>query len=130
MDIDVAIFLAKLIGVFCLVMGVSMLKRNMMMDVFRELSRQRALSCVMGVLMLILGLLVTLMHTKWEDPLTILITLIGWGILFEAAVFIFSSKDTVAKYMNTLENKIIYYLIALGYFLAGSYLSYNGFFVQ
>jgi len=127
MDIDATIFLSKLIGIFCLVMGVSMLKRDMMMEVFRELSRQRALSYVMGVLMLILGLLVTLTHTKWGNPPSMIITLLGWGILLESAFFLFSSRETVAKYMNMIENKTVYFLIALGYFLVGVYLSYNGF---
>lgn len=127
MNIGATIFLAKLIGVFCLIMGSSMIKRNMMMDVFRELSRQRALSYVMGVLMLIMGLLVTLTHTKWENSLTTLITLIGWGIFFEAMVFLFSAKEAVARYVNALENKLVYYFIALGYLLIGAYLFYNGF---
>ena len=126
---DATIFLSKLIGIFCLVMASSMLKRDTMMEVFRELSHQRALSYVMGVLMLILGLLLTLTHTKWGNPPSAVITLLGWGVLLEAVVFLFSSKETVAKYVNTLENKTVYYLIALGYFLIGAYLSYNGFMV-
>ena len=126
---DATIFLSKLIGIFCLVMASSMLKRDTMMEVFRELSHQRALSYVMGVLMLILGLFVTLTHTKWGNPPSTVITLLGWGVLLEAVVFLFSSKETVAKYVNTLENKTVYYLIALGYFLIGAYLSYSGFVV-
>ena len=110
MDTDITIFLSKLIGIFCLVMASSMLKRDIMMEVFRELSRQRALSYVMGVLMLIFGLLLTLAHTKWGNPPSIVITLLGWGIFLEVAVFLFSSKEIVAKYVNTLENKTVYYL--------------------
>jgi len=129
MAIDTTIFLSKLIGIFCLVMGASMLKRDMMMEVFRELSRERPLSYVMGVLMLILGLLVTLTHARWGNPLSIVITLLGWGILLESALFLFCSKKVVAKYVNTLENKTVYYLIVLGYLFVGAYLSYNGFVV-
>lgn len=127
MDIGTTIFLAKLIGVFSLVMGASMLKRNMMIEVFRELSRQRALSCVMGVLMLLIGLLVILVHTKWETIPATVITLLGWGVLLESTVFLFSSQEVVARYVSTLENKVLYYLITCGYFLLGLYLSYVGF---
>ena len=94
MEIGITLFLAKLIGIFCLVMGASMLKRDAMMEIFRELSRQRALSYVMGVLMLILGLLLTLTHTKWGNPPSAVITLLGWGVLLEAVVFLFSSKES------------------------------------
>ncbi len=129
MGVDTTIFLAKLIGIFSLVMGASMLKRDMMMEVFRELSHQRALSYVMGVLMLLQGLLLTLVHTKWGSSLAIFITLLGWGILLEAALFLFSSSGAVLQHINRMENKTLYYFIALVYFLVGAYLSYNGFVV-
>lgn len=124
---DTTIFLAKLIGIFCLVMGTSMLRRNTMMEVFRELSQTRALSYVMGVIMLILGLLIILSHSNWENALAIVITLLGWGVLIEATVFLFFPKETMAKYINALENQTIYYLIVLGYVAVGAYLFYNGF---
>jgi hypothetical protein len=127
MDIDVTIFLSRLVGIFCLVMGASMLRRDAMMEIFRELSRQRALPHIMGVLMLLLGLITILAHTKWESYPAMLITLLGWGVCFEATVFLFASKEMVAKYLSTLENKTVYYLIALGYLLVGGYLAYSGF---
>jgi len=124
---ETTIFLSRLIGLFCLVMGASMLKRNMMMDIFHELARQRSLSYVMGVLMLVMGLLLALTHTTWNSALEIVITLIGWGILAEAAKHLFSSKESVARYMGMLENKKIYYLIAVGYLTLGAYLAFQGF---
>ncbi len=126
---DATILLSKLIGIFCLTMAASMLNRSKMTSVFKELANQHALSCVMGVLMLILGLIIISTHTKWESYPAILITSLGWGICFESILFLFSSKETLAKYMNMMENTIVYYLITLGYFLIGIYLSYNGFVV-
>jgi len=127
---DTTIFLAKLIEVFCLVMGASMLRRNTIMEVFRELSQTRAFSYVMGVIMLILGLLITLSRSNWENALAIVITLLGWGVLLEAMVFLFLPKELLAKkYINLLENKTLYYLIAFGYLVLGAYLFYNGFVV-
>ncbi len=124
------ILLSKLIGIFCLAMGASMLNRNKMTSVFKEMANQHALSCVMGVLMLILGLILTLNHTSWESYPAILITLIGWWICFESVAFLFLSKETLAKYMTMMENTTVYYLVTLGYFLIGAYLSYSGFVTQ
>lgn len=124
---DTTIFLAKLIGIFCLVMGFSMFKREMMMEVFRELSRQRALSYAIGVWMLIVGLLIVLVHTTWETITASIITIFGWSVLLEAMVFLFASKEKVSKYLNTLENNNVYYAIAAGYMVLGAYLAYNGF---
>lgn len=100
------------------------------MEVFRELSQTRAFSYVMGVIMLILGLLITLSRSNWENALAIVITLLGWGVLLEAMVFLFLPKELLAKkYINLLENKTLYYLIAFGYLVLGAYLFYNGFVV-
>ncbi len=118
---DISIFLAKVIGIFCLVMSISMFKRNMIMDVFREVSGRRALSYIIGVWMLIVGLLI-ISITKWD-----IITLLGWGILFEALFFLFASKEKASRYLNALENKALYYAIVAAYLILGIYLTLYGF---
>lgn len=107
-----------------------MLRRETMMEIFREVSRQRALSFVMGAVMLLVGLTITISHAKWDNVLEKVITVLGFGILAESCVFLFSSKEFAAWYVNTLENKITYYAISIGYFILGAYLSYNGFTFQ
>ena len=126
MDIT-TIFLARVIGVYCLVMGASMFKRDMLMEVFRKLSSDRPLSYILGVLMFIFGLLLSFSHINFGTTLATIITLLGWGILLESAIFLFSSAKTASRYLLTLENKAIYYVIAIGYILLGAHLSYNGF---
>ncbi len=127
---DTTILFSKLIGIFCLVMGVSMLNRSKMTSVFKELSNQHALSCVMGVIMLILGLIITLTHSRWETYPEKLITIIGWWVCLESIVFLFISKETLAQWLNMMENKNVYYLVTFGYFLLGVCLAYNGFIVK
>lgn len=125
---DTTIFLAQLIGVYCLVIGSSMaLKRTMLMGIFQELFGGRALSYVMGVLTLILGLLLVLTHTMWEGPPAVVITLIGWGVLAEALAFLFFSRETLARSLELLKRNNIYYGIALVYLVLGVYLVYSGF---
>lgn len=125
---ETTLFLAKVIGFFCIVMGASMLRRTMLLAIFRELLSQRALSYVMGVVMLILGLLITLVHSATGTLLQAFITVLGWGILVESAVFLFASEAMIKKYLKTLENKATYYAIAFGYLFLGTYLVYSGFF--
>ena len=107
-----------------------MLKRSMLMKIFRAVARERALSYVMGVLMLIMGLLIVLTHLKGGTILTTVITFLGWGVLFEAGIFLFSSAETLAKYLNTLENKKVYYIIMAGYLFLGMFLFYGGFLMR
>jgi len=125
---DTSLFLAQLIGLYSIVVGLSMLtKRKMLMDIFQELFSTRALSYVMGVLMLVMGLLLTLTHTIWQGTLSIGITVIGWFVLVEAIIFLFSSQKTLAKALITLNNTKIYYAISIVYLVLGVYLVYSGF---
>lgn len=126
---ETTLFLARLTGIYCLVMGASMLKRNMMMEIFRDIARQRALTYIMGALMLLLGLYIVLAHTKWDSAPAVVVTLLGWEVVAESFVFLFASKEQVAKYIHTLENALTYYLITAGYLIIGAYLIYNGFFL-
>lgn len=126
---EATLFLARLIGIYCLVMGASMLKRDMMMEIFREVARQRAITYIMGALMLLLGLCVVLTHTRWNSALAVVVTVLGWEVVAESFVFLFASKEQVVKYIHTLENAMTYYIITAGYLIIGAYLIYNGFFL-
>ncbi len=127
---ETTLLLSRVLGIYCLVMGAAMLRRGQMMNIFREVARQRALSFMMGALMLLIGLTITTLHAKWNSALEKTISLLGFGILAESCVFLFSSKEFAAWYVNTLENKITYYVITAGYFILGAYLSCNGFVLQ
>ena len=125
---DISFFLAQLIGLYSIVIGLSMLiKRKMLMDIFQEIFSTRALSYVMGVLMLIMGLLLVLTHTVWQVTLSIVITVIGWFVLVEAVIFLFSSQKTLAKALIALNNTKIYYAISTVYLALGAYLVYSSF---
>ena len=125
---ETSIFLAQLIGVFSLVMGFSMLvKRKMLISIFHELSDSRALSYILGTLIFLLGLLVILNHNVWVLNPRIIITIIGWVILIEGGSYLFVSKEAFRKYLAFLDNRKIYYIIAIGYLILGSYLAYFGF---
>jgi uncharacterized membrane protein YkgB len=124
---ETSIFLAQLMGTFSLVMGLSMLaKQKMLISIFHELSDSRALSYILGTLEFLLGLLVIFNHNAWELSPRIVITLVGWVILIEGGSFLFVSKETLRKYLAFLDNSKIYYTIAAGYLILGSYLIYFG----
>jgi uncharacterized membrane protein HdeD (DUF308 family) len=124
---ETSIFLAQLMGIFSLAMGFSMLaKRKMLISIFHELSDSRALSYILGTLMFLLGLLVILNHNVWELSPRIIITIIGWIILVEGGSYLFVSKETLSRYLAFLDNRKIYYVIAFGYLVLGSYLAYFG----
>lgn len=123
------IFLAQIIGLFFGITGLSMfLRRKMMMTVFHELFRVRALSYMLGVVMLILGLFLVLQHNFWwQGTLNTVITILGWYILLESVFYLFLPQKSMRKAYNWLEDKKIYYLISGCFIILGAYLIYSGF---
>ena len=121
-------FLAQLIGAFSIIMGLSMLaRRKMLTSIFHELSQNRALSYILGVLIFLIGLLLVLSHNIWQGLLQTIITLLGWGVVLEGVFFLFVSEQTLKKYLVMPNRKEVYYLIAAVYLALGLYLSYSGF---
>ena len=124
-----SIFLARMIGIMALLIGASMaVRRNMLMSIFHDVARNRTLSYILGVLMAIIGLFIVLSHRVFYSGFPLLITVIGWGILVEGVSYLFVSEEFLERYMATLNNRKVYYLIALAYLVIGGYLTYAGFF--
>jgi len=125
---DSTIFFARIMGVYALVEGASMLvRRRMLLGVFAEMAKSRALSYIVGVCILIIGLLLALSHSTFESGLSSVITIVGWGVLLEGVLFLFLSKSTLDGVFRKLNSPIAYYTIAFGYLALGAYLTTAGF---
>lgn len=131
MDIISTVFLSQIIGCVFLALSVSMfLTPGMMRSIFKDLGKNRSLSYVIGIIMLVVALLVTLNHTDFVTEPGKIIMLLGYAVLIEAAFFLLSPAQLIKRYTKTLKNDRFYYGIALGYLTIGLYLVYVGFFVS
>jgi len=126
---EASIFLAKIMGIVALLMGASMaVRRKMLLSIFHELAKSRATSYILGVLITIFGLLIVLNHGVFQAGFPLVITAVGWFVLAEGVSYLFVSAEFLDKYMSTLNNGRVYYLIAVVYLVLGGYLTYSGFF--
>ena len=123
-----SIFLAKFIGIFCLVMGLSMIaRRRMLLGVFHELSGHCVLSYILGVIIFLMGLALVLNHNIWAPGFPLAITILGWFVFIEGLAFIFGTEEFVKKDLLMLDEKKIYYFISTAYLVIGAYLTYFSF---
>lgn len=123
-----SLFLARLIGLMSILMGLSMLlRRKMLMNVFHELAKSAAISYILGTLLVVMGLILILMHNIWNVGYQLVITLFGWLLLLEGSIYLFASTRLIKKYIAGLDNKKMYYFIGVAYVLVGAYLAYVGF---
>lgn len=83
------LFLAKLFGVYLIIVGaVVLVRRRSFMPAVRDLASNRALLMVMSVIELAAGLAVVLAYPKVSLEPVGIISLVGWGMLVEGFIYL------------------------------------------
>jgi hypothetical protein len=124
------IFLSRLIGLYCIVVSLSMLTHPALtIDTVRALIHNAPLSLMVGVIALAVGLAMVLGHNVWSGGvLAVIITLIGWITLIKSLVFLFLPPESVYNfYLGGLRYAQLFYLYAGITLVIGIYLTYAGF---
>ena len=123
-----SIFLAKLIGPVCLVIGIGLLING---KAFRTLAREfldnPALMFLSGVITLPVGLAVVLTHNVWAGDWRILITILGWLAVIGGAARVLIPQRAAAVGRTMLANPSTLCISAGVYLVFGALLSFFGY---
>jgi len=124
---DTSIFLAKVIGLYLLIVSLWILvKGKALQEVIKEFVQSRALILIIAVITLILGLLLVVSHNIWVSDWRVVVTLLCWLTLVSGLVRLFFPQAVVAmagKFPSSGFRTAALFLIILG-----GYLTYRGFF--
>ena len=123
---DLSIFLAKLIGLYLLIVSLLWLLRRKEFEAgCKDIVSSKGLMSVTGVFNIVFGLAIVLDHTVWEWNCQGLITLIGY-IMIVKGVARFAFPQAEKKFATRVMTKGtgLAFVIML---LAGAYLTYCGF---
>lgn len=86
---EMTVILAQILGGYMLVMGVAMLiDRTLIARLLARLTEDIGLTVTMGLIALVIGLVIAATHTRWDTPLAIIVTLIGWAAIVEGALIL------------------------------------------
>lgn len=121
---ELSIFVAKILAIFYLSMGIGVLigqvNVNKMMDSFEK---SQGLTVMSGFFMIVIGMLLVNAHNIWVKDWTVLITIVGWaclikGIFFTAFPRLMFCFKGVYKYFNMQLLSVLVIAIGLlfGYF--------------
>jgi hypothetical protein len=125
---DMSKFLAKVLGIYFLLLGISMLMNMHYFIVnFQEIIKNTPLMLVTGFFILILGVLMVVSHNIWQWSWQVLITIIGWMILLKGVSTIFYPQYIDQAIILLAQNQHIVYSSAVLNFILGIILSYFGF---
>jgi hypothetical protein len=123
------VFLARLIGLFAILLSVSeLVHKQAMVETAAALVRDRPLLLMLSMLGLLAGLAMVLAHNVWSGgALAVVVTLFGWILLIRGALLLFLSPDAVAGMIDFFHFEQLFYVYAGITLVLGLYLSWAGF---
>lgn len=125
---EISIFLAKLMGIYMLIMAGSWLICKDRMDKsIREVISSRGLIIFSGLVSMIAGLAIVIGHPIWAYNWTVLITLLGYLMIVQGIARLIIPErvqDRVTRLLNSSNG----YLIVIGVLIVfGIFLTFHGF---
>ena len=124
------LFLSKLIGLYCLLVGLSMMShKQLTVEGVTALLQNPPLTLLLGSITLGASLAIVLTHNLWwNGPLALIITLIGWLALIKSLLFLFLSPAMEARFvLGQLHYQQFFYDYAAVSVALGILLTYAGF---
>ena len=117
---ETSIFLAKFWGwyliIFFLVLSFN---PKRIRQIFEDLKDQKFV-ILLAFVSIVIGLLNVLFHNSWESDWTIIITLMGWGMLLEGLLLL-AFPNLIAKWLEYIHIKLVQVIYIL-MFLVGIFL--------
>ena len=123
------IYLGKLIGLFLLVVSLSMaLDKTSLVEIVTALFDDRALLLILGMMALAAGLAIVLGHNVWSGGLLpVLVTLFGWLLVIRGLVLLLVPSETLVAYFQLMRFDDLFYVYAGITFVIGLVLTFAAF---
>ena len=123
-----SIFLAKLIGPFFLLVGLSLLVNQAQFGIIaNEFLQSPALVFLTGLIILPAGLAVVLTHNVWVADWRVLITLLGWLSLISGIIRLLVPKRALDVGRRLYARPNILHVSAAIWLVVGAVLSFYGY---
>ena len=123
------IFLAKLLGLYCVIAALAMMTRKQStVATLKALIANPPLLLLVEVLGLAGGLAMIIGHNIWSGgALPIVVTLVGWLMAIRGAGLLALSTNATMKLFEALRYEQLFYVYMGATLLLGLYLIYAGF---
>ena len=126
---ETSIFLAKVIGLVCVISTAAVLiryKESLALE--EEAVKSPEITYLSGFAILMLGVLLVVSHSVWTFDWRLVITIVGWLVLLKGLGRIFFPSAVGRLIKKKRENRW-FILGEIVVFLVGLYLLYRGFIV-
>jgi hypothetical protein len=124
------IFLSRLLGLYCVVVGLAMLtNRYATLETVTAMVHNAPLMFLTGVIAVVAGLAMVLSHNIWSGGvLPVVVTLAGWIILIKGTIILFLSPAAAPGFfLGALQYEKFFPMYSAISLIFGAYLTYGGF---
>jgi hypothetical protein len=124
------VFLSRLIGLYCIVIALSMTtRRQASVETVTALLQNPSMMLIVGIITLAAGLAMVLAHNIWSGGASVVIvTLVGWITLIKSLLLLFLPPEMEAGiFLGQLHYRQLFYLHCAFSLVLGVYLTYGGF---
>ncbi|HYF28775.1 MAG TPA: hypothetical protein VEA36_00205 [Candidatus Paceibacterota bacterium] len=124
------IFLAKLLGLYFIIMGVmSLLRRKSIIPAIREFASNTGLRFVIAAIELVAGLAIVIAYPQVSVSLAGIISLVGYMMVIESLVYMAMPAKFVQHFIRSFNKPMWYHAggalaIVAGIYLAGTAFGY------
>ena len=120
--------LASVMGPAFLVLGLSVLiYSKVWIDVVIRYSKDHLSFLPLAFVEMVLGLIVISVHNYWTSSWEAVITVLGWWMFVEAAVYLLAPGTWIKDLMQSVANKNVLMVAGLLVTVLGGFLSYQAF---
>lgn len=126
------IFLSRLLGLFLLIVAAGeVTQRSTMIEIAAEFFNAPALVLISGMLTVLAGLAIVLVHNVWRGgAMPVIVTVLGWLLLIKGTALLVIPSPGWAGMMRASHYADLYGLYVVIPLLLGAYLVYAGFFTS
>ena len=123
------LFFAQLLGVFCIVVSLPMLfRKKEFVRVVNDMLGSPALLYFAGVVALLMGLAVVLVHNIWnQGAVAFIVTLIGWLAVLKGVFILLMPDDGFSRWVRMIKMEAFAIPYGIVLLILGIYLAHAGF---
>jgi len=105
---ETTLILARILGAFILITGAGLLiHRRTVGEILDRFRDDTVLGWIVAVFELVAALILVAIHNDWSNPLAIVVTLIGWAAVLEAALIMLLQRRYFSLIMPVAHGPMI-----------------------
>ncbi|MFC1599659.1 hypothetical protein ACFL3T_01360 [Patescibacteria group bacterium] len=123
---ELSLYLGQLFSVVLVVIGLALLLRSKhYAKAYKAWMKDAGLALFTGMVVLVAGVAVVLVHNVWIASWEVLITIVGWGMVLKGVLFLLLPKEFEKLVDYFMKMSWLLPLGAVIWIVGGLYLGYN-----